>query len=184
MRRRLRTLMLILGTSTLLMACQAKTVETEVTNLEDPVSEGISHEAEQAPALSLKDINGNTIDLASYKGQYVYINFWNTECKFCINELDELKVFSEAHANELKVLTVHVGDDSNLKKVVEANDFNLPVMLDLDGSAAESFMVQAYPSTYLIDKEGRINGFIPEELTAEALEGSFEFLKQHESEQK
>lgn len=168
----------------LLAGCQTQNQATEATELADPVSDGITHEAEIAPKLQLNTVDGKQLNLSDYKGQYVYVNFWNTECKFCINELDELKVFAEAHANELVVLTVHVGDDANLKKVMQDNDFNLPVMLDLDASAAEDFMVQAYPSTYLIDREGRINGFIPEELTAEALEGSFEFLKQHESEQK
>lgn len=168
-------LVIALSSALLLTACKAS--PQEVTPLEDPVSEGIAHEAEEAPALKLKTADGQTINLADYRGKYVYLNFWNTECEFCLNELDELSVFAEAYAKEVTVLTVHVGDDANLEKVVKANDFKLPVMLDLDAKAAESFMVEAYPSTYLIDQTGKIQGFIPEELTMEALEGSFDFLK-------
>lgn len=175
-------LSLILIAVFFLTACKSS-VEQPIA-LEDPISEGISHEAEKAPELKLTTTEGKVINLADYQGQYVYLNFWNTDCAFCINELDELSVFAQAYGEEVAVLTVHVGDDVNLEKVMKANDFKLPVMVDLDGSAAENFMVEAYPSTYLIDKTGKIQGFIPEELTMEALEGSFVFLKEQSDGQK
>ena len=53
-----------------------------------------------APALTLTDMQDQTVSLADYKGQWVLVNNWATWCPPCRAEMPELNAFFEAHKDE------------------------------------------------------------------------------------
>ena len=106
-----------------------------------------------APAVSLPDLDGNTIDLESFKGDKTLMVFWNPGCGFCKRMTEDIKAW-EANPPEgaPKLLLVSTG-------AVEANrehGFNSTMVLDQGFSTGRQFGASGTPSAILIDAEGKI----------------------------
>lgn len=144
--------------------------------------EGITHPYEAAPELNLKDLSGNDVKLSDYKGQYVMVNFWATWCTYCDQEMPDLVAFQEKYKDELKIIAVDVKED---KKTVEAyvkeKGINLTVAMDETGEVAEEYYVNSFPTTFFIDRAGKVIGFVPGMLTAKDMETTFGYLKENDT---
>ena len=109
-----------------------------------------------APPLALPDIDGKTIDLAALSGRLVLVNFWATWCPPCRREFPSLsrlqKLFRPA---ELAVLAVNVGEDSEtIFSFAGASD--VTILLDRDSAAMRRWPVKGLPSTFVVDRRGRL----------------------------
>jgi peroxiredoxin len=123
---------------------------------------------EAAPALRLPLIDGGTVDLSAYRGRVVMLNIWATWCPPCITELPSMQRVYEAYADEgLAILAVAVdarpgtaGADGRIVGVVSefADRFGLTfdVAVDPTGGTERLLGVNSLPTTFLIDREGRI----------------------------
>jgi cytochrome c biogenesis protein CcmG, thiol:disulfide interchange protein DsbE len=121
-----------------------------------------------APELRLALVNGDSASLADYRGQVVMLNIWATWCPPCITELPSMQRVYEAYADQgLEILAVAVdavpGErqaDGRVVGVVSAfvDRFGLtfPVALDPTGGTERLLEVNHLPTTFLIDREGRI----------------------------
>lgn len=113
-----------------------------------------------APALKLMDLYGNNIDLANYRGKVVLINFWATWCGPCVREIPSLnRLVKKLDGKDFQLLTVDIKESPErirafFKELELQHDF--PVLLDSDGQASIDWKVYAYPSNYLIDKDGKV----------------------------
>jgi len=111
-----------------------------------------------APVLELQDIEGKKHNLGNYGGKVLVLNFWATWCPPCVKEIPSLNRLQSAFSKEdLVVLTIDVGEskqdvDKFLKQVPTA----LPVLLNLDGDVVKQWKVIAFPTTFIIDKQGLI----------------------------
>ncbi len=113
---------------------------------------------ELAPVLKLTDINGKTIDLADYRGKVVLLNFWSTWCPPCIKEIPSLgKLQDKFPKKKFVVLSVDIGEEAkDVKAFLENVPADYPVMLDPDNTSVQAWKLHAFPSTFLIDREGYI----------------------------
>lgn len=126
-----------------------------------PLSHSLTRQAPQAaPALKLKDLDGKVHDLARLKGRVVLINFWATWCPPCRREMPSLERLSQALKGEpFSVLAVDVGEGVD---VIESFASQLdttptfPVLLDSHSRAMQAWKVAGLPTTFLIDRQGRI----------------------------
>ncbi len=126
-----------------------------------PLSHGLTHLTPlPAPALQLPDLDGEPHDLASLKGKVVLINFWATWCPPCHREMPSLERLSQALTGEpFVVLAVDVGEDAD---TIEAFTGQLdttptfPILLDTRSRAMQAWKVAGLPTTFLVDKQGRI----------------------------
>lgn len=142
----------------------------------------ITDEPELAPPLSLKDMSGKTISLEDYKGSYVLINFWATWCQYCDEEMPDLVDFQKKHKDEVTVLAINVNEDAKtVQAYLDKKNIDLKVLLDQEGKTAEDFLVSAFPTTFLIDRAGKVIGFIPGKMSAEDMEASFNYLKERDT---
>lgn len=113
-----------------------------------------------APALKLADLDGRPHDLAAFRGKVVLINFWATWCPPCRREMPSMERLSRALANEpFRVLAVDVGEDAEtiegfFSQLDTAPTF--PILLDSQGSAMQAWQVGGLPTTFLVDKQGRV----------------------------
>jgi len=129
-------------------------------------------EASAAPDFSLKDLQGNTLSLSSFKGKVLFLNFWATWCPPCRKEIpDFIEAYRELKGEGLEILGLSV-DEITAPALLEwtANaGINYPIAL------ATPEIAQAYepgpyiPATIVIDGKGRIRYRQSELMTKETL---------------
>jgi thiol-disulfide isomerase/thioredoxin len=90
----------------------------------------------------------------------VLVNFWATWCPPCRREMPSMQRLKEALAGEpFAVLAVDVGEDADtIQGFTSQLDATLtfPILLDTRSRAMQSWKVSGLPTTYLVDKQGRI----------------------------
>jgi len=117
-----------------------------------------------APDFDLKDIHGQSVNLAQFKGKPVLLNFWATWCGPCREELPSMQRMHEASKKNggFHIIAISI-DRFNMKKVSRyAENLNLtfPVLVDPDRKIRNAYFIRGLPTSYLIDSEGKLRGFI------------------------
>jgi thiol-disulfide isomerase/thioredoxin len=110
------------------------------------------------PDLVLSDLKGNVFDLDSSRKQVVLVNFWATWCRPCVEEIPSLsRLVDRMQGKPFKVVAVNIGESAaDIKKFVKSIPVNFDILLDSNGHAVRDWKVYAYPSNYLLDKNGQI----------------------------
>ncbi|TNE45181.1 MAG: TlpA family protein disulfide reductase [Deltaproteobacteria bacterium] len=111
-----------------------------------------------APAWTLVDMKGKQHSLQQYKGRRVVLYFWATWCGVCKANIPMLKVLASSYKNNPVLLSV-VQDGHNvreIRKILKAKGINYPILRGT-GSMVKSYKVSQFPTTYFIDKKGRIS---------------------------
>ncbi len=110
------------------------------------------------PPLRLNTLEGEEIDLERLKGQVVLVNFWATWCAPCIEEIPSLgRLTDRLKGKPFRVLAVNIGEQPEaVRRFLERIPVNFDILLDPESRAVRDWKVYAYPSNYLIDREGRI----------------------------
>jgi len=112
-----------------------------------------------APSFDLPNLAGGKVSTASLAGKSVIVNFWNTWCIPCQNELPTLKKFYAAHKNEPDFVMVGIVRDDSTGRVrtyVNGQKIGWTVALDPDNQAALAFATRGQPETYAIDGSGTV----------------------------
>jgi cytochrome c biogenesis protein CcmG/thiol:disulfide interchange protein DsbE len=111
-----------------------------------------------APALTLTDIQGETVSLADYRGQWVLVNNWATWCPPCRAEMPELNAYYEAHKDEGFVLIGISAGDTHTQVVdfTDALGIQFPMWVDPQQEALRAFQMSALPNSFVIDPEGNV----------------------------
>lgn len=109
-------------------------------------------------AIKLENTNGKIIQKTNYKGQVTVINFWATWCPPCVEEIPSLnRLKKKMHGLPFELISINYAEKKKtiiefMKKV----NVEFPVLLDKDGGFAKKWNIITYPSTFIIDKEGKI----------------------------
>jgi peroxiredoxin len=120
-------------------------------------------ERKQAPAISLKSLNGEQISLNDFKGKPVLITFWATWCDSCKEELPVLEKFSVGKKDQLAILLITIDGERKgaVQKIISQNKITLPVLLLLKEKVMDQYGVRGWvPLTFLVDQEGMLVGKI------------------------
>ena len=108
--------------------------------------------------LGLRNLDGDTIALADFKGMPVLINFWATWCPPCLDEMPLIQEYAERYEGELIVLAINAGEDESVVRAfIEENQLDLLFVLDPTSSATKQFRVYGFPTTLFLDAEGDVN---------------------------
>jgi thiol-disulfide isomerase/thioredoxin len=114
-----------------------------------------------APAVSFVDLTGNTVSLSQLTGDTVLVNLWATWCEPCLREMPSLERLQLRLGD--KITVVAVSEDRGGAKTVEPFIDKLGLKsirtcLDPKSTAERAFKVQGLPTTFLIDRRGRVVG--------------------------
>lgn len=112
-----------------------------------------------APDFTLRELNGSSVRLSSFRGKGVVLNFWATWCAPCRTEIPWfIQLQKEYGPRGLQVVGVSM-DDAGSKAVeqfVEKMGMNYPVLLD-DGHVSSLYgATQVLPTTYYISRNGMV----------------------------
>lgn len=110
-----------------------------------------------APAFALTDIKGQAYSLADLRGKVVVLNFWFIGCAVCQQEMPELKqLVADYQANPNVVFVSFAREEANRLRryVASKGDFGFAV-LALPPALAQGFGITGYPTTAVVDREGR-----------------------------
>ena len=103
-------------------------------------------------------LGGGSFSLAKHRGKVVFLNFWATWCKPCIEEMPAIERLGRRFANDPFVVLA-VSRDPNSGRVgpfLAEHRVTLPVGLDPTGDLAKSFGVRVLPTTVIIDRNGYV----------------------------
>lgn len=114
-----------------------------------------------APDFQLKDANGHTVKLSDYKGKVVLLNFWATWCGPCKIEIPWFVDFEQRYKDRgFAVLGVSMDEDGweTVKPYIEEKRVNYRVVIGNDETATLYGGVESLPTSFIIDKQGKIAG--------------------------
>lgn len=137
---------------------------------------------------TLVDQYGNEHTLSDYKGKVVFLNFWATWCPPCRGEMPDIQaIYEEYGKNKEDVIILGVANpaseeypnnsDVTKKEVIqflEDNNYTFPVVFDETGELLSSYYISAFPTTFMIDKDGMIYGYAPGALSKDMMNNVIE----------
>jgi thiol-disulfide isomerase/thioredoxin len=111
-----------------------------------------------SPAFRATDLDGGKWDLAEHRGQVVVINYWATWCPPCRFETPGLVRFAKTYKDRgVDIVGVNMDDDrSAVAPFVASYEIKYPILFPAENSDL-SDGATALPTTYLIDKQGRLS---------------------------
>jgi thiol-disulfide isomerase/thioredoxin len=146
---------------------------------------GIMGVVKVAPAkdpvkINLQDVNGNRVDIADFEGKIVFLNFWTTWCPTCRIEMPSMeKLHQKLKGKDFALVTINLQEPaSRVKAFFEAYKLTFTALLDSTGEVGVSFGIRAIPTTFILDRTGRIIGRVngPREWDSKASIALFENL--------
>ncbi|HEX3084325.1 MAG TPA: redoxin domain-containing protein [Pyrinomonadaceae bacterium] len=123
-----------------------------------------SSESITAPELAAGDwINSEPLKLNNLRGRVVLVEFWTFGCYNCRNTVPFVKSWDDRYrAKGLTVIGVHSPEFDeernvqNLREAVSSLGIDYPVVTDNDYQTWKAYKVEAWPTAFLLDKQGRI----------------------------
>jgi len=110
-----------------------------------------------APGFTLVDVNGRQVSLADFTGKVVILDFWATWCPPCKREIpDFIKLQSEYGSKGVQIVGIALDQPEKVRSFVRDNGMNYPVLLGTEEVSAHYGGVESIPTTFIIDKAGRI----------------------------
>lgn len=134
----------------------------------------------RAYEFELSDQFGNVHRLDDYKGKVIFLNFWATWCGPCRNEMPEIQKLYEEYsaqgeASEVAVIGVagpDMGGEGSKEEItafMEENGYTYPVLMDETGEMFSYYGISAFPTTFMIDREGNVYGYLSGQLTEDIM---------------
>ncbi len=143
--------------------------------------DGAEEAGKLPPAIdfTLTDQYGNSHTLSDYKGKTVFLNFWATWCPPCRAEMPDIQKIYDSYKENgddslviLGVASPGQGQEGSLEEVagfLEENGYTYPVLMDTTGEQFAAYGVYALPTTFMIDRDGNVFGYVSGQLTEEIM---------------
>jgi thiol-disulfide isomerase/thioredoxin len=111
-----------------------------------------------APDVELRSADGQALRLTDLKGKVVLVDFWASWCGPCKASFPALDaLYKRRHDDGVEVLAVNVDEDRRAAEgFLKERPHAMPVFFDPKGRAPEAFHVAGMPTSYLLDRRGRI----------------------------
>lgn len=107
---------------------------------------------------SVEALKGGAARLDDMKGKIVLLNFWATWCPPCRLEMPSIEVlWKKANTLPFTVMAVSVGEEkSTVDEFITQQKYSFPIYLDPSGALGSAFNARSIPTTYVVNKEGKV----------------------------
>lgn len=118
----------------------------------------VSDENRAAPQLKATLLDGRPVSLEQWRGQVVLINFWATWCPYCRHEMPDMERFwGDYRAQGFEILAISQDDAPQaVREFMAAEGYHFPVAMAEAGHSAALGGVSRLPTSFLIDRHGRV----------------------------
>lgn len=149
----------------------------------EPTPSGKSLHRTPAIDFTLTDQYGNKHTLSDYKGKVVFLNFWATWCPPCNKELPDIEeLYNEYGLNQKDVVFLGVTNpksdkypnnqditEDEIKSFLDQKGYTFPTVFDETGEILNDYQISAFPTTFIIDKQGNVLGYVPGMMTKDIM---------------
>lgn len=128
---------------------------------------------------TLTDQFGQEHSLSDYKGKTIFLNFWATWCPPCRAEMPDIQKLYEYYTENpsenvviLGVATPNYRKEESIKGIqdfLEENGYTYPVLMDESAELFGAYGIMSYPTTFMIDKDGNVFGYVSGSMTEETM---------------
>ena len=167
---------LLLALALPLAGCQS---ETTPEGPAAPIAEGDAYRDFTAPLA-----DGGEFTLSDHEGKVILLNFWATWCGPCKSEMPEIQALYEKYGeNQGDLIVLGVANpktedapynqdvtQAEVEQFLEDNGYTFPVVMDLTGETLYYYAISAFPTTFMIDSNGNVYGYVPGALTGDIME--------------
>ncbi len=107
---------------------------------------------------TLLDLDGETVNLSDYQGKYVLLNAWATWCPPCRAEMPDLNKFHQVHqARGFEILAINAGETREIAaQFADTYGLGFKIVLDSDSNVLNSLGITGFPTSILIDPQGKV----------------------------
>ena len=111
-----------------------------------------------APSFELPARDGAALRLEDLRGEVVYLDFWASWCPPCLRSFPWMDALAERHAEAgLRVVAVNLdADRAAATGFLDGRDAGFDIAFDPEGRVAEAYDLRGMPSSYVIDRDGRV----------------------------
>ncbi|UFU01140.1 redoxin domain-containing protein [Radiobacillus kanasensis] len=134
---------------------------------------------ENAPDFTLENLQGELTSLSMYEGKIVFLNFWATWCDYCKEEMPIMESIQSEYKGDVHVIAVNALNSeldgvNKVKNYINQGGYTFEVLLDREGSVVNQYRVVGLPTTFVIDKEGKLIETKLGPMTEEYMQGVIE----------
>jgi peroxiredoxin len=119
--------------------------------------------SKMAPEFKLNNIRGGITQLSDFKGKIVLINFWATWCAACIEEMESMQnLYNNLKKHDVEIVAISI-DRWNEERIVEFADkknLSFHILRDPDQKVRKQYYIMGLPTSYIIDGDGKIRGYV------------------------
>lgn len=110
----------------------------------------------QAVDFTLLDVEGKALQLSSYRGRWVIVNFWATWCAPCLREIPELSWVNEKYNTKAAVIGINYETINNisLKRFIREHNIDYPVVRIGEQPLTPFEPLIGLPSTFFVNPQG------------------------------
>ena len=151
---------------------------------EERTAKGESEKGMTAPDFEVTLLSGKTVKLSDYRGKRVLLNFWATWCGPCQREMPDIqKLYEKYGKNTGDVIVLGVANpktkdapnnqdqaEPGIVQYLSENGYSYPVLMDRTGALFSAYGITSFPTTFMIDQEGNVFGYVTGMLTADIME--------------
>jgi peroxiredoxin len=113
-----------------------------------------------APDFTLTTLDDKEVSLSQLRGKLVMVNFWQSSCSACKDEMPHLQAtYEKWPRDKLEILAISVGERTAfVQSFVDRQEVTFPALLDPDEAVSEIYQISRFPTTFFINADGIIKG--------------------------
>jgi peroxiredoxin len=116
-------------------------------------------ERHTAPDFISENLRGGNTGMADYKGKIVLLNFWATWCMPCRAEMPGMETLWQNYKEQglvIAAVSVDEGSRGRIETFTKLLDLSFPILLDPESKVSDLYKVSNMPTSFLIDRNGKI----------------------------